>query len=276
MVEEKVSRSARVCNASQSRVKLYLFVSLLAGVDRDSVHTAIEDGERHDGALRSENGEMDRQLGSSKFSVKVYTPRCRMHPLVGASKVHTCQDVSSRAGATELRTGRLTFGVDDHLVQSRFPVLFELFRLVSHLGDLGDVFDVGAVRSGSKDASAESVPAFVRRRHEGSARVVDESRAADVDVFAVESVLQELDNVLTDRVRAFETLKERENTSRNWGDGHGGGGERRLTLVQLMRVPAARAVWSTGNEKVKPRWSFSSSEASVPISVRKWSTDPAM
>jgi len=43
-----------------------------------------------------------------------------------------------------------------------------------------------------------------------------------------------------------------------------------------MRVPAAMAVCWTGNEKVKPRWSFSSSLADVPISVRKWSTDPAM
>jgi hypothetical protein len=50
----------------------------------------------------------------------------------------------------------------------------------------------------------------------------------------------------------------------------------RLTLVQLMRVPAARAVWRTGKLKVNPSCSFLPSCPSVPISVKNWSTELAI
>ena len=102
---------------------------------------------------------------------------------------------------------RAPLGVDDHLVESVLAVLLQLVRLVPHLGQLVDRLDVGAVGARAKDATAEAVAALVRGGHQGPAGVVDEGRAADVDVLPVEGVLQQLDDVLADRVLALEALR---------------------------------------------------------------------
>jgi hypothetical protein len=107
---------------------------------------------------------------------------------------------------THLVVERSPLGVNDHRVKTSRLVLLQLLALVPHLRELVDALDVGSVRSRSEDSSAKAVTALVGGSHEGTAGVVDEGGGADVDVLAVESVLEELDDVLADSVLALEAL----------------------------------------------------------------------
>lgn len=105
------------------------------------------------------------------------------------------------------------------------------------------------------------------------ARVVDQRAASDMDMFAVEGVLQQFDDVITNGVGRFETLaSERPRVSRDALCLS----SVRLALVHVINVPRSSAVCFTGKLKVKPRCSSSSGELVVPISRRKSSTDCAI
>lgn len=173
-----------------------LLERLLPRVDRDTIHPVVEEGERHHNTLRKN----ERRSASAK--------------VLGAivERTSLSKDPPGKRHSNQLRTYEnerktqefLTFSVDDHLVD---PLgLGGLDGLGIHLGDLGDVLNVGTVRPGSEDGSTETVSSFVRAGHEGTASVVDERGALDVDVLAVEGILEKLDDILSDGVLALESL----------------------------------------------------------------------
>ena len=116
-------------------------------------------------------------------------------------KCSPCDELSS-VSSCALSERLLTLRVDDHLLKSPHFAL-----LLPHLGNLAHILDVRSVRARSKDTSTEARSSLVRTRHERSAGVVDEGRAVHVDVATVESFLEELDDVLSDGIFAFESLQ---------------------------------------------------------------------
>jgi hypothetical protein len=137
--------------------------------------------------------------------------------------------LSTDAFATHTVVDRSPFRVDDHeftcsgstLLGFGDSLLSELFYGLNSV-------NVGAVGSGSEDGTDQGRAVFVRTRKEGSdglegeeylksaschrapevrsTYVVDEGAAPDLDVLGVESILQELDDILTDGVLAVEPL----------------------------------------------------------------------
>ncbi|KAI3479103.1 hypothetical protein L1887_58897 [Cichorium endivia] len=90
------------------------------------------------------------------------------------------------------------FGVDDHVCDGALGGL--------ELGDFGDVLEVGAVGTRAEDGADQSAVGGVGVGEEGTHGVVDERAALDLDVLAVERILQELDDVLARSVGAVEAL----------------------------------------------------------------------
>lgn len=129
--------------------------------------------------------------------------------------------------STDLVVNRTPFSVDDHVLSGIFSSLLALGNSgLSQLGDRLHPVNVGTVGSGTKDGTDKSGTGLIRSGQEGSDRVVDESGTPDVDVLAVESVLQELDDVVTDGVLASESLGPGEELSLVQGgllDGETGG-----------------------------------------------------
>jgi hypothetical protein len=104
----------------------------------------------------------------------------------------------------------LTFSVDHHVIETVCFRLFELVLTLAHFGDFGELLDVSAIGTGSKDATAQAILSLVCGGHQSTTSVVDECRALDVNVFAVESILKQLSYVLADGVLAFKALERGE------------------------------------------------------------------
>lgn len=109
--------------------------------------------------------------------------------------------------STDLVVNRTPFGVDDHVLSGVFSSLLALGNSgLSQFGDRLHSVNVGTVGTSTKDGTDKSRTGLVRSGQEGSDRVVDEGGTPDMHVLAVESVLQELDDVVADGVLASESL----------------------------------------------------------------------
>ena len=109
--------------------------------------------------------------------------------------------------STDLVVNRTPFGVDDHVFSGILSSLLALGNgSLSQLGDRLDSVDVCTVGSGTKDGTNKGGTRLVRSGQEGSNGVVDEGGTPNRDVLAVEGVLQELDDVVTDGVLGSKSL----------------------------------------------------------------------